>query len=368
MTSFEIDLEQCRHRQKRLIDLLNSENLQGAVLTQNAHVQWLTGVYFPPVFSSGVHLNVDGKLTLIAPHKKPPVAAADEVERYDAKFHSTMRNDQNRACLEKLVETCGRCQAPLGVEGSSYGLHGHSLIGDNVKDIEPALYQLRRQKGPDELARIQFAIDATEKMYEEARRLIEPGVSEIDVYNRLQQTAIEFFDEPWTATGNDYQCASRGGPPRGGKTASAGDLYILDLGPAFRGYFADNARTIAVTQPSDLQLEAWGFIMKAFEHVEANVRPGKSCKELFNEVQAILDESPVGVFNHHLGHGIGLFPHEGPHLNPHWDDHFEVGDVFTAEPGLYDVEKLQAGMRIENDYVVTEDGVRKLTNFDLGLA
>jgi len=46
---------------------------------------------------------------------------------------------------------------------------------------------------------------------------------------------------------------------------------------------------------------------------------------------------PDAVFDHHLGHGIGLFPHEGPHLNPNtnWDDVFEVGNVFTAEPGPY---------------------------------
>ena len=104
-----------------------------------------------------------------------------------------------------------------------------------------------------------------------------------------------------------------------------------------------------------------------FEPVESTVKPGVSCRQLFLEVQQILDASPVGVFNHHLGHGIGLAPHEGPHLNPNWDDTFAVGDVFTAEPGLYDPEKLKAGMRLENDYVVTETGVRLLTPFPLDL-
>ena len=88
---------------------------------------------------------------------------------------------------------------------------------------------------------------------------------------------------------------------------------------------------------------------------------------MFEEVQEILDPSPDGVFNHHLGHGIGLAPHEGPHLNPNWDDVFEVGDVFTAEPGLYDPTRLKAGMRLENDYLVTEQGVELLTPFNLGL-
>ena len=107
--------------------------------------------------------------------------------------------------------------------------------------------------------------------------------------------------------------------------------------------------------------------MKVFEHVEKTVKPGKNCQELFHEAQAILDEAPVGVFNHHLGHGIGLFPHEAPHLNPHWNDTFEVGDVFTCEPGLYDEKILRAGMRLENDYLVTETGVENLSPFPMEL-
>ena len=64
--------------------------------------------------------------------------------------------------------------------------------------------------------------------------------------------------------------------------------------------------------------------------------------------------------------GIGLFPHEGPHLNPQWDDTFEVGDVFTAEPGLY-APDLRGGIRLENDYLVTATGVELLSDFPLEL-
>jgi Xaa-Pro aminopeptidase len=54
--------------------------------------------------------------------------------------------------------------------------------------------------------------------------------------------------------------------------------------------------------------------------------------------------------------------HETPRLNPHWDDTFEIGDVFTAEPGLYG-EDLRAGIRVENDYLVTSSGVERLSHF-----
>src|SRR5688500_17564035 len=106
--------------------------------------------------------------------------------------------------------------------------------------------------------------------------------------------------------------------------------------------------------------------MKVFDHVMKVVKPGKSCKDLLYEALEILNDAPLGVFNHHLGHGIGLFSHEAPHLNPHWDDVFEVGDVFTCEPGLYD-PILKAGMRLENDYLVTESGVELLSPFPMEL-
>src|SRR5262249_50845952 len=198
---------------------------------------------------------------------------------------------------------------------------------------------------------------AKKKWNELPRQITEPGITEIEVFNRLQAAAVEEYGEMLTGTGNDYQCGARGGHPRKNRKAADGELYILDLGPAFRGYFSDNSRTIAVNRkPTDEQDTAWTWIMKGFQHIEKKARPGKNCQELFHEVQAILNKAPVGVFDHHLGHGIGLFPHEAPHLNPNWNDTFEVGDVFTCEPGLYD-GRLRAGMRLENDYVVTENGI-----------
>ncbi len=100
--------------------------------------------------------------------------------------------------------------------------------------------------------------------------------------------------------------------------------------------------------------------------IERTVKPGVRCRTIFDAAQAILDEYRPGCFDHHLGHGIGLYPHEAPHLNPKWDDTFEVGDVFTAEPGLYGPE-LRAGIRLENDYLVTANGVKLLSDFPLGL-
>lgn len=368
----DINISACRTRQRRLISAMQAQQIELVIVTQIEHVQWLAGPRFPWTMSPAAALTAAGHLTLICPQKESATAAADDIRTYEAKWLSTLRNDQRAACSEVLLSALADSTARrIGLEFSSCSHHiTRPLMArkPNIEfvDLEPELYRLRRRKDPDELARIKRAISGTARMYEKAREIIAPGITELEVFNQLQAAANAEFGEMMTGTGNDYQCNARGGPART-RAAQAGELYILDLGPAFRGYFADNARTIAVTRANDDQVLAWEHVAAVFSHIASRVKPGVSCREVFHEVQAMLDACPVGVFNHHLGHGIGLFPHEAPHLNPNWDDHFELGDVFAAEPGLYDPELLRAGIRIENNYVVTNDGVELLTNFPLNL-
>ena len=356
----DIDVAACRGRQQRLLDVMHQHQVDLVIVTMIEHVQYLVGPRFGWMFQPAVALAADGRVTLVAPDRRlPEVHAADELIGYEAQWHSTLRNDQRHESTQILQDVLEMSRVRrLGYEFSCFTSY-FSWEGLGF-DIEPYLWQLRRRKDPDELARLRMAIRGTDRMYQKAREMIRPGVNEIDVFNELQSAAVREFGEPLTGTGNDYRCGARGGPPRD-RPAQAGELYILDLGPAYRGYFADNARTIAVTSPTDSQCQAFEYCQQVLQHVQQVVRPGKSARELFQEAQEILDASPVGAFNHHLGHGIGLFPHESPHLNPNWDDTFEEGDVFTAEPGLYDPQ-LEAGIRVEDDYVVTQSGVEKLSH------
>ncbi len=368
---FVLSLEGCQSRQKRLLEWMRHQRLDAVVVCRRATVQWLTGCHYPPLFEPLAAIQADGNVLLVAPERKmPQQAAVQEVVPYQAQWHSTLRNDQRAATAEVFRNAwpqCARWQR-VGVEYSTAGPHLTGLFPQaQLADAEPQLYYLRRRKEPDELALLRQAIGATGAMYQRARQIIRPGLCELEMFNQLQAVAVDYLGEPLTGTGNDYASGQRGGPPRP-RTAEAGELYILDLGPAYRGYFADNARTLSVDRkPTQEQLAAWECICQVFQMVEETVRPGLRCRELFDRVQQHLDQYRPGAFNHHLGHGIGLFPHEAPHLNPHWEDVFEPGDVFTVEPGLYGPE-LRAGIRLENDYLVTPQGVELLTPFPLELA
>jgi Xaa-Pro aminopeptidase len=368
MSDLDINVEYCRMRQQRLLVEMRRLSIDLVIVTRTEHVQYLTGPRFGWVFEPAAALSIDGHCTLVAPNKAPDVAAADEVTTYEAQWHSTLRNDQRQASAAALLKALSRQPKPqrVGVEFSCCGPHITQALGATLVDIEPELFRLRRRKDPDELARIKKAIAATKAMYARAREVIRPGINELDVFNELQAVAVRELGEMLTGTGNDYACGVPGGPPRD-RAAQDGELYILDLGPAFRGYFADNCRAFAVNgRPTDLQQKAWQHIANVFPIVERMAEPGASCRQLFEEVNAHLEQFKGAKFGHHLGHGIGLFPHEAPHLNPHWDDTFEIGEVFTAEPGLYS-DALRGGIRLENDYLVTETGVELLSDIPLGL-
>ena len=107
-------------------------------------------------------------------------------------------------------------------------------------------------------------------------------------------------------------------------------------------------------------------MVQVFPLVESTVRPEASCRELFDRVNSMLEDCGPWKFGHHLGHGVGLFGHEGPRLNPNWNDTFEEGNFFTVEPGLYH-EELRHGIRLEQNYVVTRDGVELVTDWPLEL-
>src|SRR6478609_1688564 len=187
MNELDYNAAASRSRQQRLLAQMQDLKLDLVIVQQIEHVQWLTGARYPWTMSPTAALAADGRLTLVAPKKPVLEAAADEVVNYEAQWHSTLRNDQRQAASVELLKALSNKASlkRIGVEFSCFTSHLAALPGERV-DIEPTIYQLRRRKDPDELARIRKAIAGTQKMYELARQIIETGVTEIDVFNRLQ--------------------------------------------------------------------------------------------------------------------------------------------------------------------------------------
>jgi Xaa-Pro aminopeptidase len=365
-----LDLDACRVRQDRLLAALAAHDVDALVVISPEHLEYLTGHRWDFRFAPLAAWRTTGESLLVCPDKPVEQAAVTEVRTYEAKWRSTLRNDQREAAAAVLGDWlgAGKPVRRVAVEFSSCPPHVTRQLGSaTLVDAEPDLLRLRRRKDPDELALLCRAIAAAGEMYARAREIVRPGVSELDVFSALQTAAVAACGEPLTATGNDYASGARGGPPRE-RLCVAGELFILDLGPVYRGYCADSSRVLAVDgQPTDAQQAAWEHVCAALRLVERTARPGVRCRDLYEQVQQWLAAAPVGSWSSHLGHGIGLSVHESPHLNPMWDDVLEEGDVIAVEPALYAPE-LRVGIRLENAYVVTSSGLALLSPFPLELA
>ena len=260
----------------------------------------------------------------------------------------------------------GRCS----IELSSTSAAIVSQIQAHTSDATETVLRLRKRKEEDEIDEIRFSLLCCATAYRAARETISPGLTELDVYNAMYTAVTQAAGTPILFPG-DFACGERcirgGGVPTK-RVIRQGDLFILDLFPAPAFYAGDVCRTFAVGEPTEMQLRAWELVRRATTIGENAVRPGVRARDVYAQIKESLDshELTEKSFWHHAGHGIGHNAHEAPRIIPGTDDIFEVGDVFTLEPGVY-TTRLQGGIRLEDNYVLRENGLENLFNYPLGL-
>lgn len=353
----------CRERQRRLAVALQQRQLDGAIISRRSHVYYFTGFMHDRLHAAAAYLGSDGVATLVAAGE-PEAAAVDGTISYAADYYATIHSRQFEAVAEALAPVL-----PAGVRlGADHG-GGIACIASLAAtvDITREIYHLRKCKLPDEVEAIRDCIRVVHAMYAATVENLRPGIDEVEMLAQLRGAATLAADVDLETMGNDFRANDLGGSARR-RPMQAGELYILDAGTVVDGYFSDSCRTFAVDgSPTDAQMRAWEHIDRLFPILEAAAVPGVKGNDLFEIANAHLSEQDYGGLIHHLGHGFGLEPHETPQLNPEYDAVLEVGDVITMEPGLYG-EELRAGIRLEEDYYLSEEGLVKLTNFPRPLA
>lgn len=355
--------ELCRSRQTDLKQLLDSMNLDAALFTNRNYVHALTGYWHEqPLTPVSVLVQKDSETILFAPGENLDAPSADQYISYEPQELCTLvENTVDR--LSETIKPCLDSSKRIGVAG---GLPPSLLDAAAWLDITTEYQRLRRRKDEDEVEMLRFAIQATEAAYEEARRILKPGLVEVELFAAMQAAAIKAIGEPLSAWGNDFRSGEPGGFPRQ-RAAEAGEIAILDIGVGYRGYRSDLCRGFAVDgQPTEPQGEVQERLAHLHFEFEQYLRTGLSCRSLFEETHSKLEGWNGYSFFHHLGHGIGLDAHEYPHLNPYWDDTLKAGDVVAVEPGLYGPE-LRAGLRLEENYLITQTGCQRLSLYPLDL-
>ena len=154
----------------------------------------------------------------------------------------------------------------------------------------------------------------------------------------------------------------------GERRIEAGDLVLLDFGGVHHGYCVDLSRTVAAgTVPAEAR-RLHHAVVEAQAAAMAAAGPGVRAGDVDAAARAALARHDLAdAFGHSTGHGLGLEVHELPRIGrPRATGTGETdevvlapGMVFTIEPGVYVPDV--GGVRIEDDVVVTEDGIDVLT-------
>lgn len=242
-----------------------------------------------------------------------------------------------------------------------------------VKNVYPKVVPLRLVKSKEEIAELQKAIDIT-----------------IEGVNSLMKNAKDGMKEYELEAYFEFACKTRGVKDYAFKTIAAagknatilhyvdnnsemkdGDLILFDLGAQYNYYNGDISRTFPVSGKfTERQKAVYEAVLRVNEAVIAEMKPGVKFLELNKKATDMIAEECIKLglikdksevrkyYWHSIGHSLGLDTHDI--TPPDRNTTFEEGMVWTVEPGIYIAEE-GIGIRIEDDVVVTKDGVDVLT-------
>lgn len=365
-----LSLEFCRQRQNKLLEYISLHNFGFAIFNSSRSIYYYSGVLVDAQWPQALVIAANGDSTLIT-GKEPSRCAASAVRTYtgytvDRLFdRSTMQDELNR----HVAECVGSRKTSLAVEFEFMPAGLLSAVSMPTMNVTPWLTESRRPKYPDEIESIKNTIALTEAAYGAIRRQLEPGMTEFQAYQIIYEAIVDTARTSVELKG-DFGCGSRaaeGGPPTS-NIVNDGDLCIFDLFPSYQGYMCDLCRTFCAGAPTAEQMELWTHVSEAHNIAHRLIRPGLSARALYTEIREHLEKLPHtrGSFTHHAGHGVGQEGWEHPWLNAAGDQVFVKGEVIACEPGLYSVQ-LGGGIRIEHNYLVTDEGPIALDNFPIEL-
>ena len=237
----------------------------------------------------------------------------------------------------------------------------------DAADAAPLLARARAIKTEQELARLRIANEIAADAMEHVRGRLEPGMKESEAaaiwqgYVHGQGTGrddVELalpFSLVWAGKGIKTFTATADLP------VVEGEPVLFEIWVCADGYWADHTKNLVVgpLKPEYAELEE--HLMGVYESALEFVRPGASMAELDVLVRDLLGFEP----SHPICHGVGARAHEPPYPHRAAGGTFEEGMVLAVEPGVY--WEGGGGLRVEDNFLVTPDGLEKLSSFPDGV-
>jgi Xaa-Pro aminopeptidase len=258
---------------------------------------------------------------------------------------------------------------------------------------------LRFIKDDYEIAQMREAVNVTISGFADiARSLPKAAVTprgervvETAFYSRARQEGYELGYDTIAAAGPNA-CTLHW--TRNDGEVNTGDLILVDAGVELDSlYTADITRTIPINGKfTEAQKRVYDAVLEASDAAFAAAKPGVKFRDIHNAAMQVIakkvaefglipvtaQESLMADNQHHrrfmvhgTSHHLGMDVHDCAQAKrEHYQDGIlEPGMIFTIEPGLYfhendllvPKELRGIGVRIEDDVLVTQDGVENLS-------
>lgn len=157
-----------------------------------------------------------------------------------------------------------------------------------------------------------------------------------------------------------------------GTQLQKGQSVMVDYGGNFNGYMCDMTRVFSIGKLPEEAYTAHQVCLDIQAKVADMAKPGAVCEELYNAAIEVVTRAGfadrfMGIEQKakFIGHGIGLEINETPVLAPRVKTELEPGMIFALEPKI--VLPGIGSVGVENSWVVTTEGVEKLTLCEEGI-
>ena len=294
-----------------------------------------------------------------------------DLEKYEEKEFELIKNTDIRIFLDQSSVMARPFELKKQIEKD----------GRKVSDLSEITTSLRLVKQPYEIEAIREAARITEEAIEEMKTLIRPGVSEYELYLKLEyeiakRSSMAFAFETIVSCGKNAFYLHHSEPEKDDDgLAKKGSIIQIDVGARSDGYCADISRVFFVGAPADeddKRMKLLGLIQALRKAAFEFIAPGKTFAGLNSQMYDIAGKWLAGqglipdnfteeevrrYYWHNTSHYLGLDVHDvGPR-----DKEFEAGNCLAVEPGVY-IPEWDTGFRIEDDCLVTEEGCQLLSS------
>ncbi|MGD2251001.1 MAG: aminopeptidase P family protein [Candidatus Methanofastidiosia archaeon] len=230
-----------------------------------------------------------------------------------------------------------------------------------IKDVSDAITTARLTKDTNELSRIKKACEIISDVAEEIPMIVKKGMTELELaaeltYSMQKKGASQPGFSTLVCFGEN---ASEPHHSSDDTVLKEGDFVLVDMGAEYKLYVSDITRTFVFGKADQKQKKMYETVLESQKIALDMMKEGVEACDVHVTVKDFLDKEYKGRFIHGLGHSIGLSVHDGGRMNEESDTLLQEGMVFTVEPGVYIPG--YGGVRIEDDVVITKEGVDILT-------